>query len=92
MEFLIKSIEPKSEYYCNRYYSGMIGRECDVVHLVPGWGGRLVVDTAYDPGNPHRFSTTKVLKIENQDDGTIVFETENSVYTLVPTKIRGWSE
>lgn len=86
MEFLIKSIEPKSEYYHNKYYQGMIGRECDVIHLMVGVYGRLVVDAAYDPGNPHRFCTTPVVKIENLDDGTIVFETENSVYTLVPNR------
>lgn len=85
MEFLITSIEPKSEYIRNKYYPMMIGRECDITHLQVGWHGRLVVDMAYDPGNPHSFCTTPVMKIENQDDGTIVFETENSVYTLVPT-------
>lgn len=86
MEFLIKSIDPKSEYVRNKYYPTMIGRECDVTHLQVGWHGRLVVDMAYDPGNPHRFRTTPVKKIENQDDGTIVFETENSVYTLTRIK------
>ena len=86
MEFLIKSIESKSEYYHNKYYQGMIGRECDVIHLVPGCVGRLVVDAAYDPGNPHRFCTTRVIDVDNLDDGTIVFETENSVYTLVPNR------
>lgn len=86
MEFLIKSIEPKSEYYHNKYYQGMIGRECDVIHLMRGCSGRLIVDATYDPGNPHRFVTTPVEKIEFLDDGMIVFETENSVYTLVPNK------
>lgn len=83
MEFLIKSIEPKSKYVRTKYYPSMIGRECDITHLQVGWSGRLVVDMSYDPGNPHRFVTTPVLKIETPDDGTIVFETENSVYTLV---------
>lgn len=86
MEFLIKSIEPKSKYIRNKYYPMMVGRECDVVHIQVGWHGRLVVDMVYDPGNPHRFVTTPVKSIENQEDGTIVFETENSVYTLVPVK------
>lgn len=84
MEFRIKSIEKKSEYYHNKHYQGIIGRECDIIHLAPGYCCRLVVDAAYDPGNPHRFVTTPVLDIKNLDDGTIVFETENSVYTLVP--------
>ncbi len=84
MEFLIKSIEPKSEYVRNKYYPTMIGRECDIIHLQEGWHGRLIVDMAYDPGCPHRFVTTPVRKIRNLDDGSIAFETENSVYTLVP--------
>ncbi len=84
MEFVIKSVEPKSKYIRNKYYPLMVGRECDITHLEVGCIGRLVVDMAYDPGNPHRFWTTTVLSIENKDDGTIVFETENSVYTLVP--------
>lgn len=89
MEFLIKDIRRKSDDYHNPYYKGMIGRECDVTRLMVGYDGCLVVDAAYDPGNPHRFRTTTVQKIENKDDGTIVFETENSVYTLVPTGERG---
>ena len=86
MEFLIKSIEPKHEYVRNKYYPMMIGRECDVIDLQVGWTGRLRIDMAYDPGNPHRFYTTPVKSIKNLDDGTIVFETENSVYTLVPNE------
>lgn len=82
MEYRIASIEPKSEYTRNKYYPMMVGRECDVTHLAVGWHGLLVVDMAYDPGNPHRFRTTPVKQIENLTDGTIVFETENSVYTL----------
>lgn len=82
MEYRIKSIKPKSTYIRNKYYPAMIGRECDITHLGVGWHGHLVVDMAYDPGNPHRFCTTPVKKIENLDNGTIVFETENSVYTL----------
>lgn len=88
MEFRIKSIEPKSEYVQNKYYPMMIGRECDVVDLQVGWTGRLVVDMAYDPGHPHRFYTTPLKKLETPDDGTIIFETENSVYTLVPTELK----
>ena len=83
MEFVVKSIEPKSEYYHNKYYQGMSGRECDIIDLRVGCYGRLIVDASYDPGNPHRFVTTPIEKIDNRDDGAIVFETENSVYTLV---------
>lgn len=84
MEFVIEKIEPKSKYTVNKYYPACIGRECDIIHLEPRQTGWLLVDMAYDPGNPHRFHTTPVLNIWNQSDGTIVFETENSVYTLVP--------
>lgn len=70
----------------------MTGRECDIVHLVPGCVGRLVVDMAYDPGNPHRFVTTMVIDVDELYDGTIVFETENSVYTLIPTEKKNGEE
>lgn len=92
MEFLIKSIEPKSEYYHNKYYPAMIGRECDVDTLFLRWPCRLIVDMAYDPGNPHRFHTTAVEKIEERDDGTLVFETMNSVYTLVSNRKKDENE
>jgi hypothetical protein len=55
-----------------------------VVDLILGWPGVLMVDMVYDPGHPHRFYTTALKKIVTPDDGTIIFETENSVYTLVP--------
>ena len=84
MEFLIKSIEPKNKYVVNKFYPAAVGRECDVIDLQVGWTGRLLVDMAYDPGHPHRFYTTPVKKLVTPDDGSIVFETENSVYTLVP--------
>ncbi len=86
MEFLIKSIEKKQKYPRNKYHTAAYGRECDIVHLVVGQEGKLVVDMIYDPGYPHRYRTTTVLRIENLADGTIIFETENSVYTLTPTK------
>jgi hypothetical protein len=86
MEFVIKSIEPKSKYVVNKYYAAVTGRECDVLHLMKGTSAKLLVDVPYDPGCPHRFYTTPVMENRIEDDGTIVFETENSVYTLVPTK------
>lgn len=87
MEFLIKSIEPKPGTPQNAgLHSAAEGRECDIIHLVVGESGRLRIDLEYDPGNPHRVCTSWVLKIENPDDDTIVFETENSVYTLIPNE------
>ena len=83
MEFRIKSIEPKNEYVVNKYYAAITGRECDVLHLMKGTGATLLIDVPYDPGYPHRFYTTPVMDNRIGDDGTIVFETENSVYTLV---------
>ena len=84
MEFIIESIDKKQKYPRNKFHAAATGRECDVVHLMVGQEGKLLVDMPYDPGNPHRFWTTTVLNIQNHDDGKIVFETENSVYTLVP--------
>lgn len=86
MEFLIKSIKPRNKYVVNKYYPAITGRECDVLHLMKGTGALLLIDVPYDPGHPHRFYTTPVVNNRIEDDGTIVFETENSVYTLVPRK------
>lgn len=83
MEYVIAKIEPKSEYNSNRYYPQITGRECDVLHLMKGTAAKLLVDVPYDPGYPHHFYTTPVKESRIEDDGTIVFETENSVYTLV---------
>lgn len=84
MEFVIAKIEPKNGYVANKYYPAITGRECDVLHLMTGTGAVLLIDVPYDPGNPHRFYTTPVVKNRIDEDGTIIFETENSVYTLVP--------
>jgi hypothetical protein len=86
VEYVIEKIEPKSEHNNNRYYPQITGRECDIVHLEPRRTGLLLVDVPYDPGYPHHFYTTPIRTIRELDDGTIVFETENSVYTLTPTK------
>lgn len=90
MEFVIAKIQKKEEYPRNKFHAAATGRECDIVHLVVGEIGKLMVDMLYDPGYPHRFWTTTVQRIENLDDGTIVFETENSVYTLAPNKKEGF--
>ncbi len=86
MEFVIASIAPKSKEYHNKYYPEIVGRECDVLHLEPQKTGVLLIDVPYDPGNPHHFWTTPVRDVRELGDGTIIFETENSVYTLVPRK------
>lgn len=86
MKYRIDSIEPKQKYPRNRYYPAMLARECDVICLEVGEMGWLRVDMVYDPGNPHRIRTSLIQKVDTQDDGTIVFETENSVYTLVPNE------
>lgn len=85
MEYVIAKIAPKREWPKNKYHAAMLGRECDITYLVPNETGQLLVDMPYDPGYPHRFWTTPVKAVEAQEDGTVVFETENTVYTLVPT-------
>lgn len=90
MEYVIKSIEPKSKNVVNKYYDLITGRECDVLWLMKGTSAKLLVDVPYDPGFPHRFYTSPIKDNHIHDDGTLVFETENSVYTLVPNvKIKG---
>ena len=84
MEYLIKSIDPKSEYVRNKYYPMLIGRECDILFLMVGTEARLLVDMPYDPHHPHRFLTTPVVEIRSLEDGGVIFVTENSTYTLVP--------
>ncbi len=86
MDYVISSILPKSKYTRNKYYPLITGRECDILDLTPQRAALLLVDVPYDPGNPHRFRTTPLLDVREESDGTVVFETENSVYTLVPIK------
>ncbi len=86
MDYIINSILPKSKYVHNKYYPMITGRGCNILHLEPQRQGELLIDTRYDPGNPHRFWTTPVRDIRELSDGTVVFETENSVYTLVPLR------
>lgn len=86
MEYVIANIEPKQKYPRNKYHPAMLNRGCDIVHLELHREGWILVDMPYDPGNPHNFWTTLVKNIENLSDGTIVFETENTVYTLIKAK------
>lgn len=88
MEYVIAKIDPKRKYPRNKYHPAMLNRECDIDCLIVGATGQLLVDMPYDPGYPHRFWTTPVKNIEELSDGTIVFETENTVYTLVKKENR----
>lgn len=84
MEYVIAKIEPKFEYVRNKYYPMLIGRECDILFLMVQHGAVLLVDMPYDPDHPHHFYTTPVEDIRPQEDGGVIFVTENSTYTLVP--------
>lgn len=84
MEYIIQNIEPKRPGHSNRHRGLWVGRKCEIDLLMVGTHGRLVVEVEDDEW--HTIFTTPVLSCEMSEVG-IVFETENSVYTLAKESI-----
>lgn len=74
--YIIAEIVPKRPDYRNKYHGRMIGVPCRILCLEQGRSALFDCDDGY-------YRTSPVVKFVGQPGDTIVFETENSVYTLV---------
>ena len=69
----------------NRYHEHILGKRCNIqCGMVPGCKGAIVVEPFWFYPIPKWFYTTIIDSFETQPDGTIVMQTQNTIYTFVP--------
>ena len=87
-DYIIESVVGKNPRKRNRYHDLIIGKRCVVPEnqKPPYYIGSMIVEAFGDNPSPRWFYTTLVQRIDKQEDGTLVMETENSVYTFKPIR------
>lgn len=87
-EHIIDSIASKNPEKCNRYHDLIIGKRCIVLdnQELPDCIGHMIIEPFGRYPSSRWFHTTLVQRFDKMEDGRIVMETENSIYTFVPIK------
>ena len=75
----IANIRPRNDLI-NSTHKTILGRQCQIMELVVGQRGWLLVDVGDDSFGPHRIALSNVLSVVGDDD--MIIETENTIYTL----------
>ena len=85
MDYVIKDIKSKREDgFVNPCHADVLGKACKITSLAEGYSGRFLVDVEDNLDLLHYLHTSTVFGIDEHEDGTIVVNTRNSVYTLEP--------
>ena len=84
--YIVQSVVGKNPAKQNKWHPRLIGKRCGIDILELRRTGHLWIEGLVEWEEHSPFYTSPVANITVSDDGTVIFETENSVYTLVPTK------
>ncbi len=85
-DYIIESVVSKSHKRRNRNHDLIIGKRCIVPddQRPPYRIGSMIIEPFGNHASSRRFYTTAVQRIDETDDGKLVMETENSIYTFTP--------
>ena len=85
-EYVIESVVSKNPAKRSRNHDLIIGKRCIVPddQKPPYCIGHMIVEAFGDHRSSRWFYTTMVQKFDKTDDGKLVMETENSIYTFAP--------
>lgn len=82
-KYKIVEIENKNVNVTNCTHDEILGNTCKVLALEKGERGFMMVDIPTDENHPrHTVMTSRVLRIIENTDNRLVFETINTFYTL----------
>lgn len=84
--YVIQNIENiREDGKANKYHEHILGKRCNIqCGLVAGCMGVMVIEPFWLYPIPKRFYTTIIEKVETHQDGTIVMQTQNTIYTFSP--------
>ena len=85
-EYIIKSVVSKDPAKRSRNHDLIIGKRCILPddQAMPYCIGSMIVEPFGNYPSSRWFYTTLVKKFDKMQDGIVVMETENSIYTFSP--------
>lgn len=85
-KYIIESVVSKNPKKRNRYHDLIIGRRCIVQdnQELPYCIGSMIIEAFGNYYLARWFYTTPVQRLDKTEDGKLVMETENSIYTFTP--------
>lgn len=85
-EFIIESVASKNPKKRSRNHDLIIGKRCIVPdnQELPYCIGHMIIEPFGNYPSSRWFYTTLVRRFDKMEDGRIVMETENSIYTFIP--------
>lgn len=85
-EYIIESVKSKNPEKRSKNHDLIVGKRCIVPdnQKPPYCIGHMIVEAFGEHPSSRWFYTTLVQRFDKQDNGKIVMETENSIYTFVP--------
>lgn len=85
-EYIIESVKSKRPEKRNKYHDLITGKRCIVPDHqdLPGCIGHMIIEPFGHHPSSRWFYTTDVLRFDKYDNGKIVMETLNSIYTFIP--------
>lgn len=85
-EYVIESVISKNPEKRSKYHDLIVGKRCIVPQNQepPYCIGSIIVEPFGNHPSSRWFYTTLVSRFDKAEDGRIVMETQNSIYTFVP--------
>lgn len=85
MDYVIKDIKSKrTDGWVNPCHADVLGKACKITSLMEGYSAMLMVDVEDNLDHLHYLHTSTVYSFEQHEDGCMVINTRNSIYTLEP--------
>lgn len=85
MDYVIKDIKSKrTDGWVNPCHADVLGKPCKIAALMEGYSAMMIVGSEDDLDYINYLHTSTVHSFEKQEDGSMVINTRNSIYTLEP--------
>lgn len=87
-EYIISGVDSKDPTKRNSHHDQIIGKRCIVPdpQEMPSICGQIIIEQFGDHFSSRWLYTTPIRAFNKMEDGSIVMETKNTVYTFTPIK------
>lgn len=84
--YIIENVVGKNQARFGRYHDLIVGKRCIVPdnQPLPYCIGSMIIEPFGRYPSPRWFHTTIVQQFDKMENGRVIMETENSIYTFVP--------
>ncbi len=85
MDYVIKDIKSKrTDGWVNPCHADVLGKPCKITSLMEGYSAMLMLGQEEGMEHMNYLHTSTVYSFEEQEDGCVIINTRNSIYTLEP--------